>query len=168
MFSTNPCRQLRWGADGDTCFAMLRALCGMPNVDSAIQESCQSSLRGKHRTCSCHIMWYNVMCNCMRVYTYIIILYYIILWHIILYYIKLYYYIYIIMCVCACCLLTCGRTTKERERVSRSPEDHGLVACPEWHSSGSEELNGFFQKDMIPAHPGFEILLRECFGLEPW
>ena len=118
MFSTNPCRQLRWGADGDTCFAMLRALCGMPNVDSAIQESCQSSLRGKHRTCSCHIMWYNVMCNCMRVYIYIIILYYIILWHIILYYIKLYYYIYIIMCVCACCLLTCGRTTKERERES--------------------------------------------------
>ena len=31
----------------------------------------------------------------------------------------------------------------------------------------SEELNGFFQKGMIPAHPGFEILLRECFGLEP-
>lgn len=57
-------KQKGWGADGDTCFAMLRALCGMPNVDSAIQE-----------------------------------------------------------------------------------------------------LNGFFQKDMIPAHPGFEILLRECFGL---
>ena len=118
MFSTNPCRQLRWGADGDTCFAMLRALCGMPNVDSAIQESCQSSLRGKHRTCSCHIMWYNVMCNCMRVYIYYyIILYYIILWHIILDYIKLYYYIYNNVCVCACCLLTCGRTTKERESL---------------------------------------------------
>lgn len=29
-----------------------------------------------------------------------------------------------------------------------------------------EELNGFLEKKIIPAHPGFEILLRECFGLD--
>ncbi len=34
--------------------------------------------------------------------------------------------------------------------------------------SDCEELNGFLEKKIIPTHPGFEILLRECFGLDSW
>ncbi len=43
-------QQLRWDATPDTCFAILRALCGMPNVDLAVKDSCHE-IRGNMVAC---------------------------------------------------------------------------------------------------------------------
>lgn len=48
--------KLRWDATPDTCFAFLRALCGMPTVDLAVKDSCHE-IRGNMVACfDCPIM----------------------------------------------------------------------------------------------------------------